>query len=198
VLKAPALASADVFDRNPIAAASVPDDIRRRWERTLVKLRPVSSKAQAMCNSGQLLGIDGQTLVLSAKGSKFVMDSVNDQRLRSTVEPVIEEVFGQKLGLRCELNGRPMPGPSSAPTAPSEAPPEAGPEAVSRAVVSDRPPTLTEPPLNGAGGAPHPQPAPPRDLVSEARNNPTVRMAMDAFGASIESVIPAEDSRAAG
>jgi hypothetical protein len=34
--------------------------------------------------------------------------------------------------------------------------------------------------------------------VSEAKNNATVRMAMDAFGARIDSVIPAEDDRAAG
>ena len=197
VLKAPALAPADAFERNPIAAASVPDDIRRRWERTLVKLRPTSSKAQAMCNSGQLLGIDGQTLVLSARGNKFVMDSLNDQRLRSTVEPVIEEVFGLKLGLRCELNGRSMPGPSGTTTVPSGVAVVAAPEVISPAVASDRLPTLAEPPLNGVAGAPQPQPTATRDLVSEVKNNPTVRMALDAFGASIESVIPAEDSRAA-
>ena len=194
VLVAPAVSVPEAFDRNPVAAASVPDDLRRRWERTLVKLRPVSSKAQAMCNSGQLLGIDGNTLVLSARGSKFVMDSLNDQRLRSTVEPVIEDVFGRKLGLRCELNGAPIVAANGGPVAPAPEPARA---------ADGTPDSETEAPTGEAAPRrparePRATMAPPRDLVSEAKNNATVRMAMDAFRAQIDSVIPAEDDRAAG
>lgn len=201
VLQAPSVVAPEVFDRNPIAAPSVPDDVRRRWERTLAKLRPVSSKAQAMCNSGQLLGIDGHTLVLSAKGSKFVMDGINDQRLRSAIEPVIEEVFGQKLGLRCELNGSPL----LTLNAGSEAPASLG-KTVAAAGGSEATATAGQPAPDAeetprkAPRESRPVRTPPRDLVSEAKSNPTVRMAMEAFGARIENVIPPEDkdSRAAG
>ncbi|HEV7214983.1 MAG TPA: hypothetical protein VGP33_07630, partial [Chloroflexota bacterium] len=195
ILQAPAIVVAAGFERNPIAAATVPDDLRRRWERTLVKLRPISSKAQGMCNSAQLLGIDGHTLVLSAKGITFVMDSLNDQRLRSTVEPVIEEIFGQKLGLRCELNGTPLGVPENALATPVNAVPDAG--AAPKGPATKRPPTVSEP--QPAVIPPDPATVPPaRDLAAEAGNNMTVRMAMDAFGARIESVIPVEDSRRAG
>jgi DNA polymerase-3 subunit gamma/tau len=198
ILQAPAVVAAAGFERNPIAAATVPDDLRRRWERTLVKLRPISSKAQGMCNSAQLLGIDGHTLVLSAKGITFVRDSLNDQRLRSTVEPVIEEIFGQKLGLRCELNGMPL-GAAENTVATAAGPAAAAgvvPTEPTTGAATKRPPTVPEP--QPAVIPPDPATVPPtRDLAAEAANNMTVRMAMDAFGARIESVIPAEDSRRA-
>jgi DNA polymerase-3 subunit gamma/tau len=183
VLQAPAVPTPEAFERNPAAAASVPDDMRRRWERMLAKLRPVSSKAQALCNSGQLLGIDGNVLLLSARGSKFVMDGLNDQRTRSTVEAVIEEVFGRKLALRCELNGTPSPALDAVPSPAGTTPPPGRPAASNGAV-----PERDEP-------AKKPAPTPRRDLVAEAKSNPTVRMAMDAFGARIEHVIPVDDSR---
>jgi DNA polymerase III subunit gamma/tau len=197
VLVAPTVSVPEAFDRNPVAAASVPDDLRRRWERTLAKLRPVSSKAQAMCNSGQLLGIDGNTLVLSAKGVKFVMDGINDQRLRSTVEPVIEDTFGRKLGLRCELNGQPIVAASGVPVA-QAASPAKGADGISDPEAAATSASANEAAPRRPAREPRAAKAPPRDLVSEAKNNATVRMAMDAFGARIDSVIPAEDDRAAG
>lgn len=184
VLQAPAVPTPEAFERNPAAAASVPDDMRRRWERMLAKLRPVSSKAQALCNSGQLLGIDGHVLLLSARGSKFVMDGLNDQRTRSTIEAVIEEVFGRKLALRCELNGTPPSAPDAGASPAGTSPSPGRPSASNGAM-----PARDEP-----AKKPTAVPA-PRDLVAEAKSNPTVRMAMDAFGARIEHVIPVDDSR---
>jgi hypothetical protein len=169
----------------------------------LVKLRPISSKAQAMCNSGQLLGLDGHTIVLSAKGSKFVMDSLNDQRLRGVIEPAIEEVFGQKLGLRCELSGDARQMLGTAPAAAVALPRDVGAGAEAPPVAASEEPATAEPVAADTGRPAAPRGRrgavpPPRDLVNEAKNNPTVRMAMDAFGARIEHVIPIEDDRAAG
>jgi len=128
-----------------------------------------------------------------------VMDSINEQRLRSTVEPVIEEIFGQKLGLRCELNGAPLVASASAPVTPVGAVAVAGAETKGSksGAATKRPPTVTESSAGALQSAPDTAP-PVRDLAAEAGNNLTVRMAMDAFGARIESVIPPEDSRRAG
>jgi hypothetical protein len=186
VLVAPAVTTPPAFERPSVAAAAVPDDLRRRWERTLARLRPVSSKAQGLCNSAQLLGLDGNALVLSARGSKFVMDGINDQRTRAVVEPVIAEVFGQKLGLRCDMDGRAT-------------------GSLATAIADDNPngkrdgdgsarPERVPPPESVAKGEGAPRreraAAATRDLIAEAQQDPTVRMAMDAFGARIDSVTP--------
>ena len=151
-LGAPVVVDGAAFERGATAAASVPDEQRRRWDRVVIGLRRANPIAQALCNSCQFLGIDNQTVLLSAQGNRFVMDKLNDPKTRGGVERVASEVFGVELHVRCELQAPAEPSP---------------------ATVRSR----------------------PKDLVAEAAGDPTVRAALDAFGARIESVVPLEDER---
>jgi hypothetical protein len=103
------VAAPEPFERGSAVAASVPDDLRRRWERALVNLKPVSPTAQGLCNSCQFLGLEQQTVVLSARGNRFVMEKLNEPRTRGMVEKVVAEVFGAGTGVRCDLQAAEPP-----------------------------------------------------------------------------------------
>ncbi|MGI8912367.1 MAG: DNA polymerase III subunit gamma/tau, partial [Chloroflexota bacterium] len=118
VLQTPSVPAPAPFDRQLATSEMVPPELRRRWERTVSKLRqkgPEGSRASGLCNSCEFLGIEDKFIVLSAKGIPFYMKEMNNANTRGVIEPVVREVFGEGLILRCDLNGSPLPAPSSEP-----------------------------------------------------------------------------------
>lgn len=190
VLQTPAASTPPPFERDSGVAASVPDDVRRQWERVLASVRRTSPRVQAACNSGQLLGIDGNALVLSVRpGMEFIQEQLSAPKAREVVETAIREVFGEDLAFRCEVEDAAR----AAPAAPRRTtPPRADRAPAAPDEGGERQPPAPARSSRGPKGSPSAA-DPARDLHAEASNNPTVRMALDAFGARIESVKPANE-----
>ncbi|MCL4544213.1 MAG: DNA polymerase III subunit gamma/tau [Chloroflexi bacterium] len=178
VLRPAVVAGAPPFDRQSAAASGVVDQARRQWEAVIERLRVADKKIVALCNSCQLLGIEGDVLLLTASGNDFVYQQITRANVRAVIEPILRQVFGRELTLRCELH------PVSLPQRASEARTD---EAAEHAQDSLQAVDRAE---DGATAKPEEE-----DPKGAALRDPTVKMAVEVFGARVDRVLLSNEER---
>jgi len=89
--------------------------VSQRWREVYAYTRQLDPKAGAVLNSGQLLDIDGDTIVLSMQ-SEIMREKLESPGVQEFVEQALQEVFGQTL----HVQGRVDAGGGARMGAPSE------------------------------------------------------------------------------
>jgi DNA polymerase-3 subunit gamma/tau len=144
----------------PAAKPAGASDLETQWRRIVTEMRQRSPKTQAMLRSGRPVGIEGDTFVISFR------HDFHREQVQGSIDSVIEivsKVMGRPLVVRLVgENDVPATGVNPAP--------------VSVPVPRDVPSPPTSPP--------QPEPSPPIET------DPTVRKAVDEFGARITRIEP--------
>jgi DNA polymerase III subunit gamma/tau len=94
-------------------------DVYRRWKEILGAVRRVDPRTQALLNTGKLLGIEDQTLVIGFK-SDLLREKMESNANLEQICLVFEQALGQKITLRCVLLGEKEPSPGEASESPIE------------------------------------------------------------------------------
>lgn len=179
------IAAPVVGGRGATVDSGVYDSVRRQWETVVDHLRAVDKRAQALCNSCVFLGIDENVLLLSANGNEFVHRAVNDAKSHGVIERVVREVFGRGLVVRCDLQGGSLANQEHAAERIGDT------SRADRVVLQQEDGTA----LSGSRLADH-EPAEAEDKLDQlVRHDPTVKMAMEVFGAKIDRVLIEEGER---
>lgn len=111
------------------------DVLRDNWKSVvLVNLRKVNPMAQGLMNSVQLLGVEGDEVIVEA-ASDLLKGRVEQPNVRGQVEACLSQVVGSPVRLRCVLAGEYRPRPAPPPATPAAT--MSSPPAVSSADADD-------------------------------------------------------------
>jgi len=88
------------------------------WREILIQLRQVDRMAQGLMNSVNLVGVEGNEVIVEAP-SDLLKGRIEQPSIKSHVEPCISQVMGTLVRLRCVVEGEYRPGAQPAPPATS-------------------------------------------------------------------------------
>ena len=145
----------------PVAKPAVSSDLETQWKRIVTEMRQRSPKTQAMLRSGRPVGIEGDTFIISFR------HDFHREQVQGAIDSVIEivsKVMGRPLVVRL-VGENDVPATSANP----------GPPPVPIPAEASSPPV----------SPPQPEISPP-----SIETDPTVRKAVDEFGARIIHIEP--------
>lgn len=191
ILAAPAATvpppAASDYAASPLTSAGVPEDVRRSWLRTVHALKARSPKLNAYCNSCQLQGLDGDTLVLTTQVA-LVREQLQLVTVRRQIEDVATTVFGRPVTIRCGAAEY----PGVAPRGPAAAPQRSRAGATAVPSPSAGTPTAKPPVPTTSGYAPVAEVRETEeDPLAQAIQDPVVQEVLKVFGGGrVDGVIP--------
>jgi len=89
--------------------------VQDNWRTILANLRQVDTMTQGLMNSVNLLGVDGNTVIVEAQ-SELLKGRIEQPRVSSHAERCISQAIGTTVRLRCVTKGEYRPGTQSLPS----------------------------------------------------------------------------------